>query len=79
MSADLSSPGKRIRFFREESKGLTQGALGDIVHACQASVSLWERDKRIPPKLIRQQLAELFGVSIEFLFAPADKKEEVAA
>lgn len=79
MSADLSSPGKKIRFFREDSKGLTQAALGDLVHACQASVSLWERDKRIPPKLVRQQLAELFGVSIEWLFAPAEKKDEMAA
>lgn len=78
MSTDLSSPGKRIAFFRD-SKELTQEALGDIVHACQASVSLWERDKRVPPKLARQMLAELFGVSIEWLFAPAEKKNEVAA
>ena len=62
--------------------GLTQAELGAKLNYSDKSVSKWERGEAIPDAFVLKQLAELFGVSVDYLLsshdsweAPAEKDE----
>lgn len=62
----------RLRYLRE-TKGLTQGDLALIISqktgeiCARTSVSKWENGKHDPSPLYLETLAEIFGVSIDYL------------
>ena len=65
--------------------GLTQAELGAKLNYSDKSVSKWERGEAIPDAFVLKQLAELFGVSVDYLLsshdsweAPAEKDEAEA-
>jgi transcriptional regulator with XRE-family HTH domain len=45
------------------ARGITQTELGKAVHTSAATVSQWERGRRIPGKCRIEELAEFFGVA----------------
>lgn len=61
MRYDLTTPGGRLRFFRED-RDLTQEALGTRAGVDQTSISYYERNAKLPRKGIRSAIAEALGV-----------------
>ena len=62
--------------------GLTQAELGAKLNYSDKSVSKWERGEAIPDAFVLKQMAEIFGVSVDYLLsshdsweAPAEEKE----
>ena len=62
--------------------GLTQAELGAKLNYSDKSVSKWERGEAIPDAYVLKQMAEIFGVSVDYLLsshdaweAPEEKKE----
>ena len=62
--------------------GLTQAELGAKLNYSDKSVSKWERGEAIPDAYVLKQMAEIFGVSVDYLLsshdaweAPAEKKD----
>lgn len=51
-----------------KSKNLTQGEVGMSTGCSQSMVALIEAGKRDPKKDIKRKLAELYGVTVEWLF-----------
>lgn len=47
--------------------GLTQAELAEKINYSDKSVSKWERAEALPDLNVTKQLAELFGVSVDFL------------
>jgi len=47
-------------------RGWTQAELGEQLHYSDKSVSKWERGQALPDLLVMKNLAELFGVSIDY-------------
>lgn len=64
---DTSTVGARIREQRKKA-GLTQDQLAEmLVLEDKASISNYERNKRIPPTEQVMQLAEIFGTTIDYI------------
>lgn len=57
------------------AKQLTQLELGNLISYSDKSVSKWERGDSIPDAYVLKKLSELFGVSIDFLFAEHSDEE----
>ncbi len=57
-------------------KGLTQAELGAALNYSDKTISKWERGEAIPDAYVLTQLAELFGVSVDFLLSSHDKWEK---
>lgn len=56
--------------------GLSQGELARLMaFANQTQVALWERGVRLPPIYAFQPLAEVLGVSLDYLFGVDDEPE----
>lgn len=62
--------------------GLTQAELGAKLNYSDKSVSKWERGEAIPDAFVLKQMAEIFGVTVDYLLsshdaweAPAEEKE----
>lgn len=62
--------------------GLTQAELGAKLNYSDKSVSKWERGEAIPDAYVLKQMADIFGVSVDYLLsshdaweAPEEKKE----
>lgn len=60
--------GKRLRMLRE-CQGLSQEAIAAKVHATQASVSEWERGRKLPTIPAQRALADALSVERAHLFA----------
>ena len=58
--------GKRIAMLREE-KDLKQLELAKILNICNTTLSQYESGKRIPSDEIKNQIADYFDVTIDFL------------
>lgn len=62
--------------------GMTQAELGAMLNYSDKSVSKWERGEAIPDAWVLTRLAELFGVTVDFLLSehdawvPPDAEEE---
>ena len=57
-------------------KGLTQAELGAKLNYSDKTISKWERGEAIPDAFVLTQLAELFGVSVDFILSSHDKWEK---
>ena len=57
-------------------RGLTQAELGALLNYSDKTISKWERGEAIPDAFVLTQLAELFGVSVDFLLTSHDKWEK---
>lgn len=67
--------------------GLTQAELGAKLNYSDKSISKWERGEAIPDAYVLKQMAELFGVSVDYILsshtdwepptAPEDPKQDV--
>ena len=55
--------------------GLTQAGLGVMINYSDKSVSKWERAESIPDVAVVKNLAEIFGVSIDYLLSSHDAWE----
>ncbi len=52
--------------------GLTQAELGALLNYSDKSVSKWERGEAIPDAYVLSKMAELFGVTVDYLLSSHD-------
>lgn len=77
----LSKLSERIKAERIKL-GLTQEGLADLCKVTKSAISLYESDKSIPNDEIKGIMADLFGVSLDYLVgrtdfrSPADRVSE---
>lgn len=64
--------GERLKELRKE-KGLTQNDLAKVLNVTQDSISLWEKNKRLPDTPYIILLAKFFGVSADYLLGLEDE------
>lgn len=57
----------QIKFLRKERR-FTQKQLAEILNVSQQTVGSWESGRTTPDETMIRRLAELFGVSIDFLY-----------
>ena len=57
-------------------RNMTQAELGAALNYSDKTISKWERGEAIPDAYVLTQLAELFGVSVDFLLSSHDKWEK---
>lgn len=57
-------------------KGMTQAELGERLHYSDKSVSKWERAESIPDAFVLKSIAELFGVTVDYLLSSHDEWEK---
>ena len=50
--------------------GLTQSALGDKLNYSDKSVSKWERGDAAPDVFVMKQIADIYGVTVDYLLQP---------
>lgn len=55
--------------------GMTQAELAEKIHYSDKSVSKWERAEALPDLQVAQELAQTFGVTVDFLITPHDAWE----
>ncbi len=58
------------------SLGMTQAQLGEELSYSDKSVSKWERGESIPDVYVLKHIADLAGVSVDYLISRHDPKEE---
>lgn len=58
--------GDRLKALRELHE-MTQKQVADVVKTTDAAVGMWENNKRTPDLKTLWKLADLFGVSIDYL------------
>lgn len=51
------------------SKGVTQAELAERLNYTDKAVSKWERGESIPDAIVLKKIADMFGVSVDYLFA----------
>lgn len=56
--------------------GLTQAELGGKLNYSDKTISKWERGEAIPDAFVLTQLAEIFGVTVDFLLSSHDNWED---
>ncbi len=56
--------------------GMTQAELGEKLHYSDKSVSKWERGESVPDVFVLKSIAELFGVSVDYLISSHDGWEK---
>jgi transcriptional regulator with XRE-family HTH domain len=59
-----------------KSMQLTQAELAEKLNYTDKAVSKWERAESIPDIIILKQIADLFGVSVDYLLEAEHKEEE---
>lgn len=62
---------QRLKELREE-RGLTQGAFADKIGISRQSVTLYEREARIPDIEVLSKMAAFFGVTSDYLIGLED-------
>lgn len=67
--------GTRIKDLRKE-KELTQEELAKQINTTQDSISLWEKDKRIPDTIYIIALAKFFKVTTDFILEMENEEEK---
>ena len=53
--------------------GMTQSELGEKLNYSDKTISKWERGEALPGVLPLKQMADIFGVSVDFLLSPNDQ------
>ena len=59
--------------------GITQAELGAKLNYSDKSISKWERGEAIPDAYVLTQIAELFGVSVDYILSSHDAWEPTVA
>lgn len=59
------------------SMNLTQAQLGEQLNYSDKSVSKWERGESVPDVFVLKQIADLTGVTVDYLITPHNPDEEV--
>ena len=59
--------------------GMTQAELGAKLNYSDKSISKWERGEAIPDAFVLTQMAELFGVSVDYILSSHDAWEPTVA
>jgi transcriptional regulator with XRE-family HTH domain len=57
--------------------GMTQAELGARLNYSDKTISKWERGEAIPDAYVLTQMADIFGVSVDYLLSSHDMWEEV--
>ena len=65
---------ERIRNLREDSD-LTQEAVGRMINLPQRTYAYYESGGRMVPPRILRALAELYGVSVDYILGLTDEKK----
>lgn len=68
----MSTFGQRLRGLRERAE-LTQRDLAKRLSLVSSTISQWESDKRAPDSATLQRLADIFGVSVDYLLGRVDE------
>ena len=70
-----------MNIFKElrKQKGLTQIELAKLVNVQQTTVSKWEVGRAVPDYPVLLKLAELYGVTVDFLLGRSDITSEEQA
>ena len=55
--------------------GLTQAELGEKLNYSDKTISKWERGEAIPDAYVLTQMAEIFGVTVDYLLSSHDAWE----
>jgi transcriptional regulator with XRE-family HTH domain len=58
------------------SSGLTQAELATRLNYSDKAVSKWERGESIPDVAILKRIADLFGVTVDYLLAPEHQEKD---
>lgn len=56
--------------------GLTQAELGEKLHYSDKAVSKWERGESVPDAYVLKCMADMFGVSVDYLITGHDQWEK---
>jgi len=56
---------------------LTQAQLGEKLNYSDKSISKWERAEALPDAYVLKQMAEVFGVSVDYILSEHDENEKV--
>lgn len=59
------------------SLNMTQAQLGEQLNYSDKSVSKWERGESIPDVFVLKQIADLAGVTVDYIITPHNPDEEV--
>ncbi len=59
------------------SLGLTQAQLGESLNYSDKSVSKWERGESVPDVFVLKQIADMAGVTVDYIISPHDVDEEI--
>ena len=70
--------GATIKALREKYR-MTQAELGAKLNYSDKSISKWERGEAIPDAFVLTQMAELFGVSVDYILSSHDAWEPTVA
>lgn len=57
--------------------GMTQAELGDKISYSDKTVSKWERGESIPDTFVLKQIADIFGVTVDFMITSHDTWEDI--
>ena len=64
--------GKKLKKLRTEA-GYTQAELAEKINYSDKSVSKWERAEALPDVLVVKSMADLFGVTVDFMLTSHDQ------
>lgn len=64
--------GQKIKRLRKQS-GMTQEDLADLLHVTRSAVSSWETGVRTPDIYMLRKIANLFGVSLDYIVGCASE------
>ena len=59
------------------SLNMTQAQLGEKLNYSDKSVSKWERGESVPDVFVLKQIADLSGVTVDYIINPHDPDEEI--
>ena len=59
------------------SMNLTQAQLGEKLNYSDKSISKWERGESVPDVFVLKKLADMAGVTVDYIITPNDPDEEV--
>ena len=59
------------------SMNLTQAQLGEKLNYSDKSISKWERGESVPDVFVLKTIADMAGVTVEYIITPHDPDEEV--
>lgn len=59
------------------SMNLTQAQLGEKLNYSDKSISKWERGESVPDVFVLKKLADMAGVTVDYIITPHDPDEEV--